>query len=116
MKWGSILIRLVNFTLFVLCIVLLFSCGAITCPPPTRNSVPKECEIVREEPWYYYCEEGQYNGRWGCCEYQCHQVKCEGMEGQYNECESGGTVKIDARCDSASGRCVQQTGVSQPTE
>lgn len=116
MKNANILLHIVNFALGVFCVALLVSCAAMTCPNATIHSLPEECKIVEQGNWYKHCEEGQHQGRWGCCQYECRQVRCEGIYGRYTECSPGGTVLVDARCDSASGQCVQQTGVSQPIE
>lgn len=114
MKYANILLRITNFALGTICTMLLLSCAVVTCPESTRHSKPENCVVTNAGNWFSVCEEGQYNGTWGCCQYNCRQVECEGYYGWFTECGPGGAIQVNARCDNASGRCFQQTGVSQP--
>jgi hypothetical protein len=110
MKRINILLQVVNFILAALCVALLISCATMTCPKSSRESIPPDCQVTDRDPNYsYFCEEAQYEGVWGCCQYQCQQVKCEGLDGWYMDCTEGGTVLVNSRCDQQTGRCYQES-------
>jgi len=108
MKRIKILLQVVNFVLAAFCVALLISCAQMTCPKATIESVPSDCQVKNAGDWFNYCMEGEYEGEYGCCQYQCREVECEGIYGRYIDCVELGTVQVSYRCNQEAGQCYQQ--------